>query len=135
MTYRPNRRDLLALGGGLAGASFVPSARGQTRPKVAALFAGKIDDGGFMEAGYRGLVAARDTLGVDIVWKDQVRPERGLLATALRDLAKDSPALVIAHGGQNNDAAKLATADFPATKFVVTQGNVTAPNLASYEVL
>jgi basic membrane protein A len=139
MTYRLNRRDLLVLTGGLASGladvTLVQSARGQTKPKVAALFAGKIDDGGFMESGYRGLVAARDKLGVDIVWKDQVRPERDLLAEALRELAKDGPALVIAHGGQNNQAAKLAAADSPTTRFVVTQGNVTAPNLASYEVL
>jgi basic membrane protein A and related proteins len=99
------------------------------------LFAGRIDDGGFMEAGYRGLVAARDKLGVDIVWRDQVRPEPDLLAAALRELARERPALVIAHGGQNNGAAKLAAADFPATTFVVTQGNVAGPNLASYEVL
>jgi len=99
------------------------------------LFAGRIDDAGFMEAGYRGLTAARDKLGVDIVWRDQVPAERDGLASALRDLAKDGPALVIAHGGQNNDAAKLAAADLPTTTFVVTQGNVTGPNLASYEVL
>jgi len=42
---------------------------------------------------------------------------------------------VIAHGGQNNDAARSAAVDFPGTKFVVTQGNVTGQNLASYEVL
>jgi len=110
-------------------------ARGQAKPKVAALFAGKIDDSGFMEAGYRGLVAARDRLGVDIVWKDEVKPERELLAAALRELAKDGPVLVIAHGGQNSEAAKLVAAEFPAIRFVVTQGNVAAPNLASYEVL
>jgi len=130
-----NRRDVLTLAGGLAGLALVGSARAQAKPKIAALFAGRIDDGGFMEAGYGGLVAARDKLGVDIVWKDQVRPERDLLAAALRELAKDGPALVIAHGGQNNEAARLVAAEFPATRFVVTQGNVTGPNLASYEVL
>jgi basic membrane protein A and related proteins len=135
MSYYPTRRDLLALSAGVACSAVSRPGRAQAKPKVAALFAGRIDDAGFMEAGYRGLVAARDRLGVDIVWRDQVRPERELLATALRDLAKEQPALVIAHGGQNNDAAKLAAADFPATTFVVTQGNVTGPNLASYEVL
>jgi basic membrane protein A len=133
--HGPNRRDVLLLAGGLAGASLVRSARAQARPKVAGLFAGRIDDGGFMEAGYSGLTAARDKLGVDVVWKDQVRPERDLLAEALRELAKDGPALVIAHGGQNNEAARLVAAEFPATRFVVTQGNVTGPNLTSYEVL
>jgi basic membrane protein A and related proteins len=135
MLQHSSRRAFLALTAGLACATAHRSGRAQGRSKVAALFAGRIDDAGFMEAGYRGLVAARDKLGVDIVWQDQVRPERDLLAAALRDLAMDHPALVIAHGGQNNDAARLAAAEFPATTFVVTQGNVTGPNLASYEVL
>jgi basic membrane protein A and related proteins len=135
MSPRLNRRDFLAITAGLACSTVVPAARAQSRLKVAALFAGKIDDAGFMESGYRGLTAARDRLGVDIVWRDRVPAERDLLAGALRDLAKDRPALVIAHGGQNNEAAKLAAANFPATAFVVTQGNVTGPNLASYEVL
>jgi basic membrane protein A and related proteins len=135
MSYRPKRRDFLALTTGLACSAAAPAGRAQIQSKVAALFAGRIDDSGFMEAGYRGLLAARDKLGVDVVWRDQVPPERDLLAAALRDLANDRPALVIAHGGQNNDAAKLAAADFPATTFVVTQGNVIGPNLASYEVL
>ena len=43
--------------------------------------------------------------------------------------------MIIAHGGQNNDAAKTVAAEFPDIAFVVTQGNVTGPNLASYEVL
>jgi basic membrane protein A len=102
---------------------------------VAALFAGRIDDGGFMQAGYDGLVAARDRFGVEIGWKDGVEPARDRLAAALRELAKEGPALVIAHGGQNNDAAKLVAAEFPAVRFVVTQGSVVGPNLASYEVL
>ncbi len=135
MSYRRNLRDFLALSAGLSCATVARVARAQGKLKVAALFAGRIDDAGFMEAGYRGLTAARDKLGVDIVWRDQVPPERDRLAGALHDLAKDGPALVIAHGGQNNDAARLAAADFPATTFVVTQGNVTGPNLASYEVL
>jgi basic membrane protein A len=135
MSYHPSRRNLLALTGGLACLSVVRSGRTQPRWKVAALFAGRIDDGGFMEAGYRGLVAAREKLGVEIAWRDQIKPERDLLATALRELAMDGAALVIAHGGQNNDAARSAAVDFPGTKFVVTQGNVTGQNLASYEVL
>jgi basic membrane protein A len=135
MSYRPNRRNLLAVTGGLACSSVVRPGRAQPKFKVAVLLAGKVDDGGFMEAGYRGLVAAREKLGVEIAWRDQIKPERDLLAAALRELAMDGAALVIAHGGQNNDAARSVAADFPGTKFVVTQGNVTGENLASYEVL
>jgi basic membrane protein A len=135
MPCHPNRRDLLALTGGLACSTVVRTGRAQPKLKVGALFAGRVDDGGFMEAGYHGLVAARQRLSVEIAWRDQVKPQRDLLIAALRELAMDGTALVIAHGGQNNDAARSVAADFPGTKFVVTQGNVTGPNLASYEVL
>jgi basic membrane protein A and related proteins len=122
-------------GGGLVCTSFVRTGHAQAKPKVAALFAGQIDDGGFMEAGYRGLVVARDKTGVEIRWRDNVNPERDLLAAALRELVAADPTLVIAHGGQNNDAARFVAAEFTQVKFVVTQGNVTGPNLGSYEVL
>lgn len=110
-------------------------ARAQAKTTVAALFSGSITDGGFMEAGYRGLVAARDRLGCEITFKEKVKPDRASLEAALRELAATSPTLVVAHGGQNNEAAKAVAAEFPALRFVVTQGAVTGPNLASYEVL
>ncbi len=135
MFHDRNRRRLLTLGLGLGCMTIARPAPAQSRLKVAALFAGQIDDGGFMEAGYRGLLAARDKAGIEVSWRDKVRPERELLAAALRQLAAQGPALVIAHGGQNNEAAKIVAAEFPQVKFVVTQGNVTGPNLASYEVL
>jgi basic membrane protein A and related proteins len=72
---------------------------------------------------------------VDIVWRDRVKPERELLAGALRELARDAVDLVVAHGGQNNEAARTVASEFPRTPFIVTQGGVTGPNLGSYEVL
>lgn len=131
MTAFLTRRRMLAL----TGAALARPTVAQTRLKVAALFAGQIDDKGFMEAGYRGLVAAGEKSGVEIVWKDKVVPQRDLLAAALRELAGGKPDLVIAHGGQNNEAAKIVAAELPNVKFVVTQGNAMGANLASYEVL
>jgi basic membrane protein A len=132
---RLSRRRVLALAGALAGACSTSASRAQKRFRIAALFAGQIDDKGFMEAGYRGLVSARDKLGVDIVWRDRIKPERDLLIAALRELAAGGADLVIAHGGQNNEAAKAVATEFPTMRFVVTQGGVTGPNLTSYEVL
>ncbi|WP_201303023.1 MULTISPECIES: BMP family protein [unclassified Bosea (in: a-proteobacteria)] len=104
-------------------------------PKVAALFAGKVDDNGFMQAGYEGLKLAESRLGVAVAFEQGVAPKPEDLTAALRKLAGSRPDLVIAHGGQNNAAAKTVAAEFPDIRFVVTQGNVTGPNLASYEVL
>ncbi len=102
---------------------------------VAALFAGRIDDRGFMQAGYEGLKRAETRFGAITSSIDGIKPEKDLLAGALRALAETRPDLVIAHGGQNNEAAQQVAAAFPDIRFVVTQGNVTGPNLASYDVL
>lgn len=102
---------------------------------VGALFAGKVDDHGFMEGGWRGLERARTELGVRTTFIDRVQPKKDLLAAALTRLAGSGAGLVLAHGGQNNEACADVAAQFPAVKFVVTQGAVTGSNLASYEVL
>jgi basic membrane protein A len=127
-----SRRAVLAGGAVLAGSRF---AVAQRPLKIAALFAGNIADKGFMQAGYEGLLAARGRLNCSIAWTDGIKPERAALENALRELAKASPDLVIAHGGQNNAAAQTVAGEFPSTKFVVTQGDVVGANLASYEVL
>ena len=128
----PDRRQFLVA---LAASGLLTRAQAQTPRKIAGLFAGKIDDRGFMQAGYSGLVRAKSELGVEIAFTQGIPPKPEALAEALRELAKGKPDLVIAHGGQNNGAAKTVATEFADIPFVVTQGNVTGPNLASYEVL
>lgn len=111
-----------------------PVAAGSAGPDVAALFAGRIDDGGFMEYGHRGLERARAGFGLRTTFMDGVAPVPELLAGALRELARTGAALVVAHGGQNDPAARAVAAEFPAVRFAVTQGSVHGPNLSSYEV-
>lgn len=112
----------------------LPSARAADL-SVGALFAGRIDDGGFMEAGWRGLERARREFGVKASHIDRILPNKDALAAALTELAQSGASLVIAHGGQNNEAAAMVAQAFPKTQFVVTQGSVTAANLSSYDVL
>ena len=117
-----------AQGGGSAAAAGRPLS-------VGALFAGRIDDRGFMESGWRGLERARAEFGVQTTFIDRVEPRRELLAAALTQLAERNVDLVIAHGGQNNEACAEVAARFPRVRFAVTQGAVTGANLTSYEVL
>ncbi|MBK5957640.1 BMP family ABC transporter substrate-binding protein [Rhodoplanes elegans] len=136
---RIDRRTLLrAATAGAAAAlpwSAGRAAEGAARLRVAALFAGKIDDRGFMQAGYDGLTLAARTVPAEIEFTQGIAPQPDALAAALRALAQKKPDLVVAHGGQNNAATRTVAAEFPDIAFVVTQGNVTGPNLASYEVL
>lgn len=103
--------------------------------EVGMLIPGSIEDGGFMQAGYNGLLAIRDELGAEIEFIADVKPEKAMLIDALETLAADQPDMIIAHGGQNSEAVEAVAANFPNIRFVVVQGNVTGPNLSSYEVL
>ncbi|WP_120969910.1 BMP family protein [Comamonas sp. lk] len=102
---------------------------------VGGLFAGSRSDKGFMEAGWRGLEKARTELGVQTRFIDGIAPKKELLVPALTQLAEQGAQLVIAHGGQNNQAVAEVAPRFPGTRFVVTQGLVQGSNLSSYDVL
>ncbi len=118
-----------------AQALVVPAQVQAGKLKVAMLIPGHIDDGGFMEAGYKGLLMIRDRLGADIAYIDKVKPKKDLLSASLRKLAAGEPDLIIAHGGQNSKAMVAVAPEFPNVKFVVVQGNVRGSNLSSYEIL
>ncbi|MGB6006937.1 BMP family protein [Castellaniella sp.] len=134
MMNHTRRRLLTAIPlASLAACAPLKGSGGATR--VSALFCGQINDGGFMQAGYQGLMLAKRKLGVQTAYVDKIPNETSAQVVALRGLAQARPALVIAHGGQNNKAAEQVAAEFPDILFVVTQGHVTGANLSSYDVL
>ncbi|MBT9550837.1 MAG: BMP family protein [Hydrogenophaga sp.] len=103
--------------------------------KVGALLAGRINDRGFMEAGWSGLERARTELRVQTRHIDNIPPKKEQLMAALTELAGSEVDLVVAHGGQNNEACAEVAAKFPGVRFAVTQGAVQSANLCSYDVL
>ncbi|APW38641.1 BMP family ABC transporter substrate-binding protein [Rhodoferax koreense] len=142
MNFDPTRRQLALGASALLAAPFLPGCASQREPRieartlsVGALFAGRMDDRGFMESGWRGLERARTELGAQTRYIDGIAPRKDLLEKALAELVSSGVDLVIAHGGQNNEACAEVAAQFPRVKFAVTQGAVTGVNLASYEVL
>ena len=102
---------------------------------IAMLIPGNINDGGFMEAGFNGLMAVKEQLGARTSYMADVESDVDTLAGALRRLADSGPDLIIAHGGQTAYAARRVAAEYSQVRFVVTQGDVIAQNLSSYEVL
>lgn len=90
----------------LTGFQSQSSFAGEKRLKVAMLIPGQIDDGGFMEAGYNGLLKIRDELGAKVKYIDKIQPVHEELTEALRKLANEKPDLLIAHGGQNSKAVQ-----------------------------
>jgi basic membrane protein A len=134
-TMVPIRYVAEGLGASVSWMAATKSVMIESPMKVAMLIPGNITDGGFMEAGYNGLLKIHEELGAEIYYIDQIKPELELLTAALQELAQGSPDLIIAHGGQNSTAAANVAKEFPDIKFVVVQGGVTGDNLSSYEVL
>jgi basic membrane protein A and related proteins len=132
----PRRRLLLAGASALAlGACAKWRSQAPERGPVAAMFPGRIDDGGFIESGYRGLLRIRDELGIPVRHVEGIAPDEEAMKAALRALADSDATLVIAHGGQASGAVQRIAWEFPQQRFVSIQGHLTRPNLAVYEVL
>ncbi|MCC6145968.1 MAG: BMP family protein [Anaerolineaceae bacterium] len=103
--------------------------------KVAMIIPGKIDDGGFMQGGYEGLMKIRDELGAEVEYIADIEPKLEVLKEAIDKLAQGNPDLLMAHGGQNAAAMQEMSVKYPKIQFVVLHGNVKGPNLSSYGVL
>ncbi len=132
----PRRRLLLAGASALAlGACAKWRSQAPEHGPVAAMFPGRVDDGGFIESGYRGLMRIRDELGIPVRYVDGIAPDEEIMKAALRDLADSDAKLVIAQGGQASEAVQRVAWEFPQQRFVSIQGHLTRPNLALYEVL
>ena len=137
MSTLPSRRRILFAGGGALalGACALWESPAAERGPVAAMLPGRIDDGGFIESGYRGLMRIRDELGIPVRFLDRVAPDSEAMKAALRELADSEAKLVIAHGGQASEAVQRVAWEFPKQRFVSIQGHLLRPNLAIYEVL
>jgi basic membrane protein A len=137
VTTLPRRRFLAA---GAAATTLAACSRWESpapeRGPIAAMFPGRIDDGGFIEAGYRGLMRVPEAVrGMQVHYVDNVPPEAEAMKDALRKLASTDAKMVIAFGGQASEAAQRVAWEFPEQRFTVIQGFLLRPNLAVYEVL
>lgn len=99
---------------------------------IRAVFFGRPGAGAFNAAGVAGLAHAAARLGVEVdtVWA----PDQARRVDVLREAAMGA-ALVIAHGGQGEAPVAAVARECPRTRFAVTQGRITGPNIACFEVL
>jgi basic membrane protein A and related proteins len=134
--HRPARRRALAALGALAlsGCASKTPSRPEAGP-IAAMFLGEVDDGGFEEAGYRGLLRAGSELGIPVRHVAGVPAERERMLAELRVLAASDATLVIGFGAAASEPIQRVAWEFPEQRFVAIQGTLTRPNLAVYAVL
>lgn len=128
------RRALAALGALALGACTRDLPRPPEMGPIAAMFLGPVDDGGFVESGYRGLLRARDELKIPVRHVANVPAERERMLVELRRLAASEATLVLAFGEATSEAVQRAAWEFPEQRFVAIQGTLTRPNLAVYAV-
>ena len=97
--------------------------------RVAIVLPGTITDESFCQSGYEGLKMIEKELGAEVAYTERVaEPDQ---VENLRDYARRGYDLVIAHGGQFDDAAKKVAGQFPKVKFLVTNGMAQGPNIAN----
>ena len=75
--------------------------------------------------------ARRPAAGIE--WIADTDPQAR--AARIATLCEPGLDLLIAHGGQGDAPVAEVAPRFPRTQFAVTQGSLTAPNVASYEIL
>lgn len=114
---------------GLIIAGFSPIAvQAVPKLKVAAVMPGTITDGSFNQSCYEGLKMIEKELGAEIAFTEKV--SQADQAENLTDYARRGYDLVIAHGGEMDDAASKVAQKFPKVKFFVTNGKAKGPNIA-----
>ncbi len=98
--------------------------------KVALLLSGPANDQGWNAVAFAGLKEAEEKYGLETAYSENVGIADG--EAAFRDYAAQGYDLVIGHGFQFGDPAVRVAAQFPETKFMAIESNMSSENVASY---
>lgn len=97
--------------------------------KAAIVMPGNKTDKSWNQSGYEGLVKAKENLGIDIAYSENVKqPDQ---VEAMADYARRGYDVVIGHGGEFQDAGDKVSSQHPKTLFAVTNGVKAGNNLAT----
>lgn len=105
------------------------SSSGNGDFKVALVCPGAVNDGGWNASALQGLNDIQSKLGAKVAYTEKVTPAN--YAQVIRTYARQGYNLIFGHGYEFDEAMKTVAPEFPNTKFVVINGSVTGPNLAS----
>ncbi|MES2149046.1 MAG: BMP family protein [Pseudomonadota bacterium] len=114
---------------GLAPASAQTAPKAEKVMKIAIALPGSITDNGWSQAGYDGLKLAKAKYGIEFAYTEKIKePDQ---VETLSDYARRGYKIVIAHGGEFQDAVDRVAARFPGTTFVVNNGLKAGKNVAT----
>lgn len=103
--------------------------------KISVIFVGELHDSGFNQCALQGVEQLQRTaadIDINVVSGIPYNPIK--MAHSLRTAAEKSDGVVFV-GGQGNLVTQDVAGAFPDRAFAIVQGNVTASNIASYDVL
>lgn len=98
--------------------------------KVALCVTGAVNDMGWNQSAYEGLLLVEKELGCEVAYTENVAAAD--MAATFIDYAANGYDVVIGHGFQFGDPALEVAALYPDTKFICIESNVSAENVASY---
>jgi len=99
--------------------------------KVAAVFVGVVTDKGWNQSAFEGLSAAKEKLGFEFSYVERIpAPDQ---AEALSEFARQGYDLVLGHSGEFVGPTQQVAPQFPNTKFLVTNGGISASNITSVQ--
>lgn len=100
--------------------------------KVALCVSGPVNDGGFCQAAYTGLMEAKDEFGVEVTYTENI--ETPDIEANFTDYASQGYDLIIGHGFQFGDPALKVSEKYPNVKFACINATVSSDNVASYSM-
>lgn len=98
--------------------------------KVALCLSGAANDMGWCQSAYDGLKLLESDYGCETAYTENLTPDD--IEAAFADYAANGYDVVIGHGYEFGDPAIAVAEEYPDTKFIVTEGEVSADNVASY---
>ena len=98
--------------------------------RVALCLSGAANDMGWCQVAYEGLKLLESEYGCETAYTENLTPDD--IEAAFADYAANGYDVVIGHGYEFGDPAMEVGDQFPYTKFIVTEGEVSSDNVASY---
>ena len=98
--------------------------------KVALVMSGAANDQGWNQTAYEGTQKACEKYGCELAYTENVSTAD--IAAAFADYAGSGYDIVIGHGYEFGDPALEVAATYPDTKFICTEADAAADNVASY---
>ena len=102
--------------------------------RLVGVFCGLVDDGGFIESGYRGAQDACRRFGMDFEYVDRIDISVDALVAAINAAAASKPDLMVVHGGRSDEAVAVAAPRYPDIRFLSTHGETAGANHSCFTI-